>query len=107
MMVRKSRGQVSSHRQLWPVRKWSSAGFHYDQAVRLLSPSVARAIKFDWLQVHVTDTLCIQLMRTLETPQWQVTAYYFFLLADWARFVLLRAPGDILFMIRIDIRTNL
>ena len=46
-------------------------------------------------------------MRTLETPQWQVTAYYSFLLADWARFVVLRAPGDILFMIRIDIRTNL
>ena len=42
------------------------------------------------------DTLCIQLMHTLETPHWQVTAYYSFLLADWARFVLLRAPGDIL-----------
>ena len=45
-------------------------------------------------------------MRTLETPQWQVTAYYSFLLNDWARFVVLRAPGDFLFMIRIDIGTN-
>ena len=67
------------------------------KAIRLLlSPSVARGMKCDWLQVHITDTLCIQLMRTLETPQWQMTAYYFILLADWARFLVLRAPGEIL-----------
>lgn len=46
-------------------------------------------------------------MRPLETPQWQMTAYCSFLLADWARFSRPAGTRRDSFMIRINVqRTN-
>lgn len=52
---------------------------------------------------HVTDTLCMLLMHPLETPHWQLTAYYSIPLSDWPRFLVSRTPSKDSCEIRIVI----